>query len=61
MSRRMRILTTLLVVVVGSIVLWKATAAKLEQEAGQVSDDSLSQGIAERWGARARDCHGGRS
>ena len=50
MSRRMRILTTLLVVVVGSIVLWKATAAKLEQEAGQVSDDSLSQGIAERWG-----------
>ena len=50
MSRRMRILTTLLVVVVGSIVLWKTTAAKLEQEAGQVSDDSLSQGIAERWG-----------
>ena len=50
MRRNMRIFTTALVIVVGAVLLWKATSAKLEQERAKISDDSLSVEIAERWG-----------
>ena len=52
-SRTLRILSVLMVLVVGSIVLWKMTSRTLEQN--QASADPLSQAIAERWGGGLPD------
>ncbi len=49
MNRKVRILTTLLVIVVGGILIWKSTANRLDRLKG--SDDSLSVALAERWGS----------
>ena len=49
MNRKFRLLTTLLVVVVGGVILWKSTASRLSRMGG--SDDSLSLALAERWGS----------
>lgn len=49
MNRKMRLLTTLLVIVVGGILIWKSTANRLDGL--KASDDSLSMALAERWGS----------
>ena len=49
MSRKMRILTTLLVIIVGGILVWKFTTSRLDGL--KASQDSLSQDLAQRWGA----------
>lgn len=49
MNRKMRLLTTLLVVVVGGILIWKSTSSSLSRMSG--SDDSLSVELSERWGS----------
>lgn len=54
MNRNMKLLVTLVIIVVASIVLWKSTSRTVNEmkaeQAEQVSDDSLSMGIHERWG-----------
>ena len=49
MNRKVRLLTTLLVIVVGGILIWKSTSSRLDGM--KASDDSLSVALAERWGA----------
>lgn len=49
MNAKLRIFTTILVVVVGGILVWKSTSSRLDGM--KASDDSLSTALAERWGA----------
>ena len=54
MSRNWKLLVTLVIIVVASVVLWKSTSRTLDEvkaeQAGQVSGDDLSLGIQDRWG-----------
>lgn len=49
MNAKLRIFTTILVVVIGGILVWKSTSSRLDGM--KASDDSLSTALAERWGA----------
>ena len=53
MNRKLRLLSALLVVVIGGVVLWKSTSSRLDSM--RASDDSLSLALAERWGAGLPD------